>query len=128
MKASLKFNLETFTFKTFLRGFLVVGFFVLVLTGLVIQERPFKLRLGEGDIALKSIYAPYDFIYTGAPDEIKTQFQRQKASWYMPDCNHPKQRWLWMVINKLFGFWNNLYERMQKEMDATLAEWEGLQR
>lgn len=76
---NLKLNLETLTFKTFLRGFLVVLFFVLILSGIVIQQRPFRLRLREGDVALKSIYAPYDFIYTAMVDEAKTQQERQKA-------------------------------------------------
>src|SRR3989338_2024789 len=79
MKTSLKVNLETLTLKSFLRGFMAVGVFVLILTGVVIQKAPFKLRLSEGDVVLKSIYAPYDFVYTGAPDEIKTQAERQKA-------------------------------------------------
>lgn len=79
MNANLKLNLETLTLKTFLRGFLVVVFFVLLLMGIAIEQGPFRLRLREGDIALKSIYAPYYFIYTGAIDEIKTEQERQKA-------------------------------------------------
>ena len=74
-----RLKLETLTFKTFLRGFLVVVFFILMLVGIVIHERPFKLHLHEGDIALKSVYAPHDFFYIGPVDETKTEQQRQKA-------------------------------------------------
>jgi len=79
LRQKLKINLETLTFKTFLRGFLTVGFFILIVIGLIINQRPFKSRLREGDIALKSIYAPYDFVYSGEPDNEKTVKEQQKA-------------------------------------------------
>jgi len=72
IKRKLKINIEDFTFKTFLKGFLVVVFFILVLAGIVINGTPFKSRMREGDIALKSVYAPYDFIYKSSGDGIST--------------------------------------------------------
>jgi putative nucleotidyltransferase with HDIG domain len=49
------------------------------LIGIVIEQRPFKVRLREGDVALKAVYAPYDFVYSGVLDKQKTQQERQKA-------------------------------------------------
>jgi len=72
-------NIEKLTLKTFLRGFLVVTVFILILIGILINEKPFKLRLREGDIALKPVYAPYDFVYAGPPDDAKTEKERQKV-------------------------------------------------
>lgn len=111
---NLKLNLETLTFRTFLRGFLVVGFFLLILIGIVIQHGPFKMRLGEGDIALKSIYAPYDFVYTGMIDEIKTQQERQKVKKAVKDIYLLNAQVFSDALTKSDNFFNRLSQARQE--------------
>lgn len=64
IKDRIKIKLEKLTIKTFMKGFLVVFLFVFIAMGIVINDRPFTARFREGDVALKSIYAPYNFIYS----------------------------------------------------------------
>src|SRR3989338_1687561 len=59
-------GIERITFKTFVRGFLVAALFILISAGIVVNEKPFNFRAREGDVALKSVYAPFDFTYNDA--------------------------------------------------------------
>lgn len=76
IKRKIKTKLETLTFKTFLKGFLVVFLFVLIAMGIVINDRPFVSRFREGDVALKAVYSPYDFGDVKRGELIITKGQR----------------------------------------------------
>lgn len=51
----------------------------LVLAVLFTGEPSYHVRLGEGDISVNDIYAPYNFTYPGTVDEAKTNELKEKA-------------------------------------------------
>lgn len=76
MNKNIKINPDTLTFKTFLRGFLIVVFFILIFMGAAIQQGSFKFRLREGDVASKAVYAPHNFTYAAAVDQARIEVRK----------------------------------------------------
>ncbi|MBL7158330.1 MAG: hypothetical protein ISS91_02355, partial [Candidatus Omnitrophica bacterium] len=64
--------------RLFLPFLIVLGFFLAVMAVIYIGTTPFASRLDEGDIALRTIYAPYDFTYPTTVDEESTDKARKE--------------------------------------------------
>ena len=58
---------------------LIILFLLVALFGMFINPRFYRSSVQEGDIALKDIYAPYDFIYSWGVNEKKTNELRDKT-------------------------------------------------
>ena len=58
---------------------LIILFLLVALFGMFINPRFYRSSVQEGDIALKDIYAPYDFIYSWGVNEEKTNQLREKT-------------------------------------------------
>jgi len=61
-----------------------VGFFIVVLLALIevftFGTKPYVTELNEGDVAVKDIFAPFDFTYYGNVDAVATQRLKTKAT------------------------------------------------
>jgi len=66
-------------FEMFPKLLLALGIFLVIILSLLIGRQPYSSSLHEGDIALRPIYAPFDFTYDGEPDEAGTEQLRIKA-------------------------------------------------
>lgn len=62
----------------------MIGFMAIVMTSLFVSPRLFEARIHEGDVALRDIYAPYDFTYKWGVNEEKTQKAREEAMAEVP--------------------------------------------
>jgi cyclic-di-AMP phosphodiesterase PgpH len=58
---------------------MILLFVAATLFSMFINPQLYRAGVHEGDVALKDIYAPYDFVYTWGVDEEKTGEIRQKA-------------------------------------------------
>lgn len=63
---------------------LILAFMALALASIFINPRLYLRSMHEGDIALKDVYAPYNFAYIWGTDEEKTQRAREDASRAVP--------------------------------------------
>ena len=68
----------------FLPFLITLGFFLATSALLYLGTTPFASRLNEGDIALRTIYAPYDFTYPTTVDEGKTEAARKEFEEKVP--------------------------------------------
>ncbi len=57
----------------------VLVFIIAALSSLFVSPHLYQVSIHEGDIALKNVYAPYDFTYLWGADEIRT-IEAKKAS------------------------------------------------
>ncbi|MGB2662136.1 MAG: HDIG domain-containing metalloprotein [Candidatus Omnitrophota bacterium] len=63
---------------------MLLGFLVVALSSMFIAPQMQQWRIREGDVALKDIYAPYDFTYYWGINEPKTAEAREAASEAVP--------------------------------------------
>ncbi|MCK4851538.1 MAG: HDIG domain-containing protein [Candidatus Omnitrophica bacterium] len=63
---------------------LIAVFLVLSLSSIFINPQLYQGRIHEGDIALKDVYAPYDFTYNWGVDEEKTRSACERAPRAVP--------------------------------------------
>jgi len=63
---------------------LIIAFVALSLAVIFVNPRLYQRGIHEGDIALKDVYAPYDFTYKWEVDREKTREARQEASEKVP--------------------------------------------
>ncbi|MGB2599583.1 MAG: HDIG domain-containing metalloprotein, partial [Candidatus Omnitrophota bacterium] len=63
---------------------MLLGFLVVALSSMFIAPQMQQWRIREGDVALKDIYAPYDFTYYWGINETKTAEAREAASEAVP--------------------------------------------
>jgi hypothetical protein len=75
-KKPLKFALSA---RPVLRGLIIFILFAGLLVTAYFSTGSYATRFYEGEIALKDIYAPFDFEYPGGVDEVKTEKLRQQA-------------------------------------------------
>ena len=62
------------------RWFLLLALFGLLMLVTYIGTKEYVARFYEGEIALKDVYAPFDFVYTGDVDKGRTTQLKQKAA------------------------------------------------
>lgn len=59
---------------------LIIIFIIAVLASMSVSPQVYRSNIHEGDIALKDVYAPYDFTYNWGTDEEATDKAREAAS------------------------------------------------
>jgi putative nucleotidyltransferase with HDIG domain len=59
---------------------IITVFFIVALVSMFISPQISHWKMHEGDIALKTMYAPYDFTYYWEVDEVSTENAREKAA------------------------------------------------
>ncbi|MEA3490033.1 MAG: HDIG domain-containing protein [Candidatus Omnitrophota bacterium] len=64
--------------------FFIVIFLGVALSSMFVSPRLYQWSIHEGDVALKNVYAPYDFTYFREVDEEGTEKARQKAAISVP--------------------------------------------
>ena len=77
MRFGFKKNLTKQTIDISVKIFLGLFLFVALMAIVYVGVRPHRSHLREGDIALRDIYAPFDFTYAGEIDENATEELRQ---------------------------------------------------
>ncbi|MFH1594077.1 MAG: HDIG domain-containing metalloprotein [Candidatus Omnitrophota bacterium] len=65
--------------KFFYSSLAVVGFCAVSFMMLYLGSAPYLVQLKEGDVSLRTIYAPYDYTYPTSIDEAKTEKARKDA-------------------------------------------------
>jgi putative nucleotidyltransferase with HDIG domain len=88
-----------------MRAILFMALLVYLVIIFTVGTKPYKTELHEGDIAVKDIFAPFDFTYRGEADEKATQKLRQKATEGMHviyDFDEKEQQAPSLYINKVF--------------------------
>lgn len=75
---------EFFAKKETISLILIVGFVLAVLTSMFISPQFYQSSIHEGDVALKDVYAPYDFTYYWGEDEIATKKAIEEATKDLP--------------------------------------------
>ena len=63
---------------------LIAGFVVAAILSMYLSPQIYQRSMHEGDIALKDVYAPYDFSYEWGVDEVKTEAAKAKAASKVP--------------------------------------------
>ena len=85
---------------------LVAVFLIAALSSIFISPQLYQRNVHEGDIALKNVYAPYDFTYSWGVDEEETaramETQAKEAP-YVLEYNTESQDEIKADINKFFG-------------------------
>ncbi len=64
--------------------FILVVFILGALSSIFISPQVYQRSMYEGDIAIKDVYAPYDFTYNWEVDEEKTEKARKEAAKKLP--------------------------------------------
>ena len=62
------------------RAAIFIGVLIILLAVFTLGVRPYKVELHEGDIALKDMFAPFDFSYYGDVDVKATESLREQAA------------------------------------------------
>ncbi|NQT33441.1 MAG: HDIG domain-containing protein [Candidatus Omnitrophica bacterium] len=71
--------IKTITRKEVISLFLIMVFVIAAISSIFISPRFYQGSMQEGDIALKDVYAPYDFVYFWEIDEGKNAKVREEA-------------------------------------------------
>ena len=69
---------EMYKSKLFYSCLIVAGFCMATFAILYVGSAPSLSRLKEGDVSLRTIYAPYDFTYPTDIDKEKTKISKNK--------------------------------------------------
>ena len=123
-------------FGTLPRFLLVVGVFLIINLSFFIGKMPYRSNLHEGDIALRSIYAPFSFTYDGELDTMKTEDLRKQAREAICDVYDKDLSVEEGVKRDLVGFFDfttqaqkdkklsleQLIERLKMQQGITLSE------
>lgn len=75
----LRANRKTFR-SLAVRAVLFLGVLLALIAIFTLGATPYRIELHEGDIALKDIFAPFDFTYYGEVDEVATEKLRGQAA------------------------------------------------
>ena len=81
MNKNISFNniLKKITKREMISIYIVLLFIAVALGSIFVSPRAYREVTGEGDIALKNVFAPYDFTYSWEEDEAKTKIKREIA-------------------------------------------------
>jgi putative nucleotidyltransferase with HDIG domain len=69
---------------TYTPTFIVIGFFLVSLAALYLGSAPSLSQIEEGDVSLRTIYAPYEFTYPTSIDEKETEEARREFEAKVP--------------------------------------------
>ena len=86
MNKNIKFSniIQKITKKEMISIYIILFFIAAALGSIFVSPQAYREVTGEGDIALKNVYAPYDFTYYWGEDEEKTILKRRIAKEGVP--------------------------------------------
>ncbi len=93
-----------FTRKETLSILLIFLFVVIALSGMFLSPHLYQWKIIEGDIALKNVYAPYDFTYYWETDQNATKRARDKAAGSAPFVLKHDEKTESSINDKINGF------------------------
>ncbi|MFH1045995.1 MAG: HDIG domain-containing metalloprotein, partial [Candidatus Omnitrophota bacterium] len=101
-----------------IRIFLSLFICAAAISTVYIGRKPYGEELKEGDVSLRTIYAPIDFKYTVGVDEEKTASERQKAAATVKDIYETGGKITQEMNKTIDEFFTRLGE-VQKQADLT---------
>ena len=114
---SLKKTIELLSRKETFSVVLIMMFFIATLYIIFVSPQLFHSSVREGDIALKDVYAPYDFTYFWEIDEEGTKKAKLTAARFVPYYFQRKGEY----ENKLVAGFENFFDILDVEKNADTA-------
>ncbi|MBN1871499.1 MAG: hypothetical protein JW800_02905, partial [Candidatus Omnitrophica bacterium] len=74
-----KVSFNNFSSSNLMKIVVLTVLFLLLITLVFSDKRPYKVKLHVGDISLNDVYAPYEFTYPGDIDESKMEVLKKEA-------------------------------------------------
>ncbi|MBD3380425.1 MAG: HDIG domain-containing protein [Candidatus Omnitrophica bacterium] len=109
-----------FSRKETVSGILLFFFVTLVLATMFLSPRLYRGSVSEGDVALKDVYAPYDFTYGWGRDQEATKAAMERAVEDIPYVLYRDQELEEEVVSSLQGFFSAV--KAAKETEGSESE------
>jgi len=105
--------------KETLSVFLILVFAMIALSSMFLNPQFYQMGIYEGDVALKDVFAPYDFVYSWGVDDAKTALLRDKEAEKVPYVFIRELSSEEKALAGLKKFFDVIEEEKQKQSSAT---------
>ncbi len=103
-------NFYTFDVKKICGIFIFLALCIILILTVTIGRRPYGGGLQEGDIATKTVYAPFDFSVRGEIDAGATNLLKKEAVQAIPDIYSPDEKINSAILSQINTFFNKIAE------------------